>query len=54
MNKYTDLEDEIYYPKHMNMVGTFFLSTCKILQIDPDDKIMYIDTFSDNERLRKL
>ena len=48
-----DEESSVYAPFHMKMLGTY-TEPCQRLDIEDEDKIMYIDMVADQERLRGI
>ena len=46
LNRYIDIKSSAYAPLHMKMVGTY-TTPCKNIDIEHDDKIMYIDLVAD-------
>ena len=53
LNKYMDEESSVYAPFHMKMLGTY-TEPCQRLDIEDEDKIMYIDLVADQEKLRGI
>ena len=53
MNKYMDEESSVYAPYHMKLLGTY-TEPCQRLDIEDEDKIMYIDMVADQEKLRGI